>query len=84
MPRRTLDEAETMIARQHSELRGHKLRADKFYMRTRTLEVAIKKHARRECDCKGPGECLTRLVALTPANDRPSLRQLHNRRMGVR
>lgn len=53
----------------------------RYYNRTRKLEAAIKKHARRECDCKGTGECLTRLVALTPVNDdRPTLRQARRRK----
>lgn len=84
MPKRTLDEAETMIARMSGELHHYKRSNGRWYMRTRMLEAAIKKHAQGKCSCAGKGGCLTRLVSLTPANDRPTLRQLRNRRMGAR
>lgn len=73
------DELEHALARERSLASHYRRRFEKFYNRTRTLETAIKKHARHECDCKGTGECLTRLVALTPVNDRPTLREARMR-----
>jgi hypothetical protein len=72
-----LDRAMGNLAR-HAQA-GHTARVcfHKYYNRTRKLEAAIKRHARRECDCKSANECLTKLVALTPVKPRPTLRGLY-------
>jgi hypothetical protein len=79
MPRPTYEELQEQVARLHSQMHSYRRSSERWYNRTRSLEAAIKKHARRECGCKGTGECLTRLVARTPVNDRPSLRQMRNK-----
>jgi len=71
---------ESQLALERSRVSGLRRAHEKFYNRTRMLEAAIKKHARGECDCKTKGECLTRLVALTPVNPRPTLRERLRRR----
>jgi hypothetical protein len=51
------------------------------YEARRTLEAAIRRHASRECDCAHPHACLVALAQLVPRRPRPTLRQLHTRRL---
>ena len=82
MPKPTYEELESRVARLHHDYYSQKRRADALYAKLRSLENAVRSTivVGEQIDA----DALYRLRKRVPDKPKPTLRQLHSRRMGVR